>query len=600
MSILKPNTMKVNKRPKTILHKRFSPWAWLIFIVLTGILIALNYAGSEGLNPTDDGVVLAQSWRIIQGEIPHIDFISIRPVGSAILHSVHFISPFPLEITARYFVLFQFFIIAFSWVQFFRLKSNFKHNLPISYQLSILLIAWMFGTYNYNLFSWTTIDAVFWTSLGFYFSERAFHIRRSWLMLTFGIFAFSMAALSRQTFFLSFIFGVIWIGWRIYLSKKYKTAIIALLIGLIPFFAYAIMIAANDAGKAFITQMSGRTDFYDTAINTFWLRFKSSEILWVNLGIIAISLFGGIAKTISHKVRAFFSALPSMRIIFILETGLVLYLFYRTITYFAGNQSENYLLPFLAFWILLDMLLLRISIQGNKLKYCVPAWAALFVAWVSAISYGCNTPVFAFGILTTAIIWLYLQKYQDALLLKQNWLRIAFPALALIITIIAIKSQFEVNYRDLGKSQHTHNLSDIHPAYGNITTNEYSYSYFNEIDSLIQVFQTTNERFVFIPDNAIIYPLYRIENPLPLDWAQTGEMPLQELAKPLNPDEPFNKSIQWKIDEGVVFAIQKFNTKTMYEGFTELKNWKYYYFHYITSECDLLFETDFFKVYKKA
>ncbi|MEA1873770.1 MAG: hypothetical protein U9N51_04990 [Bacteroidota bacterium] len=592
--------MKKNRRQRPAIHKRFSPWAWLIFIVLTGILIALNYAGSEGLNPTDDGVVLAQSWRIIQGEIPHIDFISIRPVGSGLLHTIHFLFPTPLEITARYFVLFQFFIIAFSWVQFFRLKSNFKHEIPISYQLSILLIAWMFGTYNFNLFSWTTIDAIFWTSLGLYFSERAFHIRRSWLMLSFGIFAFSMAALSRQTFFLFFIFGIIWIAWRIYHSKKYKTAIIALLIGLIPFLAYAIMIAANDAGKAFITQMSGRTDFYDTAINTFWLRFKSSEIRWVNLSIIAIALFGGIARTLSHKVSAFFATLPAMRMVFILETGLILYFFYRSITYFAGNYSENYLLPFLAFWILLDMLLLHISIQENKLRNCMPAWAALFVAWVTAISYGCNTPVFAFGILTIAIIWLYLKKHQDALLLKQNWLRIALPAISLIITIITIKSQFEVNYRDLGKSQHTHNLSKINPAYGNITTNENTFSYFSEIDSLIQIFQTRNESFVFIPDNAIIYPIYRLTNPLPLDWAQTGEMPLQELAKPLNPNEPFNKSIQWKIDEGVIFAIQKINTKTMHEGFTELKYWKYYYFHYITSECNLLFETEFFKVYKKS
>jgi len=592
--------MKKNKRQNTAIHKRFSPWAWLIFVVLSVILIALNYAGSEGLNPTDDGVVLAQSWRIIQGEIPHIDFISIRPIGSGVLHTVHFLLPAPVEITARYFVLFQFFIIAFSWVQFFRLKSNFKHELPISYQLSILLIAWMFGTYNYNLFSWTTIDALFWTSLGVYFSERAFQIRRTWLLLAFGIFAFSMAVLSRQTFLFVFIFATIWIAWRIYQSKKYKDAMIALAIGLIPFFAYAILIAINDAGKAFILQMSGRTDFYDTAIHTFWIRFKSSEILWINLGIIAISLFGGIAKRVSHKVRAFFAALPAMRMIFIIETSLVLYFFYRTISYFAGYESENYLVPFLAFWILLDMLLLFVSIQENKLKNCLPGWIALFVAWVATISYGCNTPVFAFGILTIAIIWLYLKKYQDALLLRQNWLRIAFPALALIITIIAVKSQFEVNYRDLGKSQHTHKLSDINPAYGNISTNENSYAYFNAVDSLIQVFQAKNESFVFLPDNAIIYPIYRIKNPLPLDWAQTGEMPLQELAKPLHPDDPFNIIIQYRINEGVVFAIQKYNTKTMYNGFDELEKWKYYYFSYITKNCDLLFETDFFTVYKQT
>lgn len=589
--------MKANKRK---FYKRFSPWAWLIFTLLTGILIAINFAGSEGLNPTDDGVILAQSWRILQGEIPHIDFISIRPVGSGVLHTIHFLFPWPIEITARYFVLFQFFIIAFSWVQLFRLKSRFKHDLPLTYQLSILLIAWMFGAYNYNLFSWTTIDALFWSSLGFYFSERSFHIRRSWVTLLPGVFAFSMAALSRQTFVLIFLAGMVWIIWRSYQTKKIKHALIAIAGGLIPFYAYAILIATNDAGNAIITQLIGRSDFYNTAIQTFWDRFKSSEILWVNLFIIGISLFGGIAKYTSNKVRAFFASLPALRMVFILETGLVLYFLFRSITYFSSHTLDPYLPPFLAFWVLLDMLLLHISIQENKFRNCFPAWMALFIAWVSAISYGCNTPVFSFGILTTAIMWLHLKKYQDALLLKQNWLRIVLPALALILTIIVVKSHSEVNYRDLGKSQHTHYLNEINPDYGRISTNNNTFQYFQEVDSLIKDFQSKKLVFAFLPDNAIIYPIYQINNPLPLDWAQTGEMPIQDLTPPLKMEEPFNKAIRWKIDENVVFAVQKVTSSSMYDGFEPLLEWKYPYIHILNAHCKIIEETEHFKIYQKV
>ncbi|MGM0650030.1 MAG: hypothetical protein ACQES1_05925, partial [Bacteroidota bacterium] len=73
------------------IFRRFSPLAWLILIVVSVVYMFINYAGTEGLNPSDDGVVLAQSWRIILGQVPHLEFISIRPVGSGVLHSIHFL-----------------------------------------------------------------------------------------------------------------------------------------------------------------------------------------------------------------------------------------------------------------------------------------------------------------------------------------------------------------------------------------------------------------------------------------------------------------------------------------------------------------------------
>jgi len=66
----------------------------IIIAVLLAILFSqLNYVENEGFNPTDEGVVLAQSWRIINGETPHQDFISIRPAASGYLHAINYYYP---------------------------------------------------------------------------------------------------------------------------------------------------------------------------------------------------------------------------------------------------------------------------------------------------------------------------------------------------------------------------------------------------------------------------------------------------------------------------------------------------------------------------
>ncbi|MEA3449352.1 MAG: hypothetical protein U9Q98_13030 [Bacteroidota bacterium] len=579
--------------PKKKIHERFSPWAWLILIVVSAFYISINYAGTEGLNPSDDGLILAQSWRIILGQVPHLEFISIRPVGSGVLHSIHFLLPFPLEISARYFVLFQFFVIAFSWVQFFRLKSNFKHEIPNIYKLSLLIIAWVCTIYNHYLFPWSTIDAIFWSSMGFYLTERSFNIRRQTICLTLGLLAFVLAALSQQTFAVIPIIGWLWVAIRLYRKKAWKTGLIAAAIGILPVLLYAIVIATNDAGRAFLTQMTSYTEFYDKAIMSFYNHFTTNNMKWINIAIISMAVLIGIGKRLSTKLYSFLATLPAMRMLFLLETALVLYILYGIPEYFINAESRDiYTLSFRAFWILLDLLLISILVQGNKFNACVPAWFGLFVAWTGTISQGVNTPILSLGILVISILYVYLIKYQDVLLLKQKWLRVALPAIALLYLITGTLSQQQINYRDVSIDKQTHKLKNIHPDYGNIKTNKHTYAYFEEIDSLINNYRNSDTQIVFLPDNAIIYPVYRLTNPLPLDWPQN-------LGKIMRQEHRFNKELIWKIDEGVIFFLQKYNVKIIYKSYKKLDYNKYPYMEIIFNECEFIDETRYFRIYSK-
>src|SRR5215210_1356974 len=71
----------------------------------------------RGFSPTDDGFTLAYSRRILEGQIPHRDFIIIRPFVSPFIHT-----PFVLfggDYTywaSRFFVWFEFACISWAWV----------------------------------------------------------------------------------------------------------------------------------------------------------------------------------------------------------------------------------------------------------------------------------------------------------------------------------------------------------------------------------------------------------------------------------------------------------------------------------------------------
>ena len=61
-------------------------YQYLPFFVLFFLVILTHHLFSWiGFHPTEEGVDLALSRRILEGQIPHRDFITIRPVGAALL-----------------------------------------------------------------------------------------------------------------------------------------------------------------------------------------------------------------------------------------------------------------------------------------------------------------------------------------------------------------------------------------------------------------------------------------------------------------------------------------------------------------------------------
>lgn len=60
-------------------------WFGVVFVIVLAVAAHLVFSW-RGFNPTDEGIVLAGARRILAGQIPHRDFIFIRPALSMVLH----------------------------------------------------------------------------------------------------------------------------------------------------------------------------------------------------------------------------------------------------------------------------------------------------------------------------------------------------------------------------------------------------------------------------------------------------------------------------------------------------------------------------------
>lgn len=123
-----------------------------------------------GLNPTDDGFVLAQSWRILGGEAPHTDFTSPRPVGSGLLHLPEVLTPAGMLALDRLVVVLQLFWIAVASLQLFR---NRRWAITPLESLLLVTSAFLLSSGTWPIMAWHTIDGLFIGLTAFWVATRA-------------------------------------------------------------------------------------------------------------------------------------------------------------------------------------------------------------------------------------------------------------------------------------------------------------------------------------------------------------------------------------------------------------------------------------------
>ena len=115
------------------------------------ILYFFLYA-SYGFSDTDDGFILANSYKIFNGEIPYKDFFYVRPPISIYLHSIpYFLVPENYVFIFERFLFFSF-ISIYSYISLLILENHFKELKENIFLKSIFLVlTFMFSVHNFTI-----------------------------------------------------------------------------------------------------------------------------------------------------------------------------------------------------------------------------------------------------------------------------------------------------------------------------------------------------------------------------------------------------------------------------------------------------------------
>lgn len=557
----------------------------LFALILTLFLIQIQHVENQGFNPTDDGVIVAQSWRLINGEIPHLDFISIRPIGSGVLHMIHFYSPLPLMISSRWFVLFQFFIISIVATGMFNffLKKEYDTVLPIGSFMSLLTLTFILTSLNYNMYPWTTIDAIFWTVL----SIPLIVLGKRPVYIIIGLIFISFATLSRQNFAIITLVAFLYIFIKNIRNPVRSTLLC--LAGAIPFIVYLIVLIKHDAVNLFVEQMTGRTELFETGIIQYGKRLVTgltAPINFICFVITAMLFFNRNNQLVDIFIKKGFPSIISLIYTFLFIVHIV--------RHFLLDYADLLGMPFELFFMLVFLSLLNIALVRRLTKLHYFVLVSLFISWTSSISLGDNSPVFSVGIMAISFILLIFDfHYRYPVKLTSLLISKVFHIfLAAVIFAVGIYSQRNVNYRDLGYKQLTGGLNILSEEFGGVRTNPATFAYYNDLKNIFKSYYDS-DNIVLVPHNPVFYALMKIRNPASLDWIQQGEYVGQE--------ERIRNNIKSLIDNrhDIIFIIDNIDTRRIHKGISNMNyDSTYIIANLIIESCkEIEVNSDFFKVY---
>lgn len=501
----------------------------ITILILTGsvlLLLALiwDIPASDGFNPSDDGVILAQSYRLLQGEIPHLDFISIRPVGSAILHLPAFFFPGALEMTARWFVLIQYLVYSLIWAWIFYRLLPAAHQKP-AILIFLSVVAYLLNQNHYNLFPWTTIDALFLFSLALLFYTYKRFVPA--LLLA------AWAALCRQTFMVPFGLLGLAIAWPLIRQRRWFPLLLAMGAAALPFMLYLLVLIRFGAVTDWLSQMTGRTELWETGFLRFWNAFWDGPFIFLWLLILALTLY---ERMVMDK------SLRGTESVF----GVLLFIISMLV---PALPAHLFIWSFALFWMGW-LLLIRTWVAASPSSLSKPAAWVLLLAWTSAISLGDNAPVFATGLLAIAGF---------ALVFSTPDIRIRpylIYAALLPLTVWSLYAQKNNNYRDRRATELTHTAGEVFSGLGSIRTNARTYAYLNEVRRIYHDLDKPAGQFAVLPNGALLYPLLDSPNPMPLDWMQGAEFVGQE-------KQVEERLLELKSQQEMYFLVEKINSKWM-------------------------------------
>ncbi len=497
-----PVSITADPRPPAPRARRPPGWEGILFAVVGALTFHALY-GSLGFNPTDEGFLLAQSRRLLDGAIPHLDFLSPRPVGSPLLHA-HLLLWAGERIFwwGRAVAALEVMATAWLWAALIAGAGIGLTNRGV--RLALATAAAAVAVHTFPVMPWHTVDGIFLVLWGLWLARTSLTTwRDDPARALLGCFVAGYAVLCRQNLAPAVLLVPLVAGrWR-----DPRAWIALALPGLI----YAAALALGGALPEAIRQVTANTGSL-LGVATIGLRLDPP---WPIVGVftgLGAAILAVLGRPVTRISAAAFLMMPLV--------GAA----------WQSASSSPWGIPiqgWLAWGGLLGFLPALLA-RGPALRAALPlSLFALLLGSTSAISLGHAAPSLAGG-----GAWLLLAAFGERLLPpvtsdRQARLRL----LALVAFLIALGARFHdgrtsLVYMDRSARELTRDAGTALPGASGLLTCDTTWAMLTawranaaELDRL-----SGSARWAVVPDLAATWVLSSRANPLPADWLYPVEL----------------------------------------------------------------------------
>jgi hypothetical protein len=531
------------------------------FLLIAPTLAHLLFSW-RGFAPVDDGFTLAYSRRILEGQVPHRDFIIIRPFVSPLLHT-----PFVLfggEYTfwvSRFFVWFQFACISWAWVCIInRAFDNPFNNLT---KLFIALVSFAASVHYFVLTAWHTVDGLFLSSIGVWILLAQKHAR--WRVI--GYLLIATAYLCKQSFLLMAPFSVLLLGdWR---EKKYWITIT------LPAVGYCAYLLITGSFSEAVLQLASQSGIVSTGVGSY-LNF--GFLLGILAGYCAMFLLS--ASTVPLLPTSRIPRYAGASILIAMPAAFIAIGLYR-----GSLAAVSFGVVGLVFGIVLYLAWKGIRRGEDIVSVTL---LALLLAWSASLSVGYNFPALLLGPLFTILAAFVYSKRES---LNPSFLKttLAIAGVAILLGFAVARPYYI--YREQPSSELTESLDGVLPGGRLIYTNPNTYEFLVDLDNAADMVSERNRTYAIIPDVPGYWVQSEQTNPLLVDWPQPVELGNQYLIDRVTSDLAAERG-------EVTVIVQKVHAFYLADGFVPLDDDQYVVVQYVRANFEKTHETEFFEFYE--
>jgi hypothetical protein len=499
--------------------------SWVRPAALIGGVAALSLAvvariGRFGFNPTDQGFILAQSWRILHGEVPHADIISVRPLGSAILHVVDFALPGPLMLSSSFVTMVELAVATIALAAFLTGLSPLRWG-PL--RVGLVAAAVLTNLNTFPVMAWHTIDGIFLTATGLWALDSGLRSGSPWWRRL-GLVLLGFAVIVKQSYAFTVPIGMVILLLHpavLIRDKSWWLRKIAdlLWLGAAPLLYFGV-VAANGGLPAAVSQLTGGMQTWGENLYRFW----SNDFATVTTDLreyILVAAAGAVAIVVLSSARQRLGT-PGRWLRVAAACGIAAVVLAAVIKGGFSHGAADWAI--IVLWVFLVATTMH-GVLRRRLPWRQPLVAAL--AWMASLSWGYPFPSLLAGTMLLGTLDMLVEALAE--IPKPDFRRYAKPIGAVAGAVVFLFAGLQLTaahdrapYADLPQGELTADLGSVAGAMRGVRTNESVYTYVSQIRDCLARYPAAN--VAILPHNAFIYPVFGLHNPFPMDWPITLEM----------------------------------------------------------------------------